>query len=230
MTKKKIFISGGSKGIGLAIAQKFYEEAWEVIICARNPKGLEEAKALIPGLHTYTCDVSDIAQIKELTQKINKDFGVLDVLVNNAGTFQPGAIHSESDEVYELMMRTNMDSAYYMTKGLLPQMIGRKKGAVVNMASIASFTSYPNGGSYSISKYALLGFSKNLREEMKPHGVRVISIMPGATFTASWEGSGVEEDRLMPADDVAELVFTCVKLSARSVVEDIVLRPQLGDL
>ncbi|MCI4667209.1 MAG: SDR family oxidoreductase [Bacteroidia bacterium] len=230
MTRKKIFITGASKGIGLAIAQKFYEEAYEVIICARKQEGLDKAKALLPGIHTFNCDVSDVSQIKALAEKINKEFGAMDVLVNNAGSFQPGAIHEEEDAVYEAMMSTNMDSAYYMTKGILPLMISRKSGTVVNIASIASISAYANGGSYSISKYALLGFSKNLREEMKPHGIRVISVMPGATYTASWEGVEVEEDRLMPVEDIAELVFTCVKLSGRSVVEDIVIRPQLGDL
>lgn len=230
MTQKKIFISGGSKGIGLAIAKKFHEQAYEVIICARNPEVLEAVKREMPAVHTYICDVSEVKQVKELTQKINEKFGALDVLVNNAGTFQPGAIHTEDDAAYETMMRTNMDSAYYMTKGFLPLMLEKKAGTIVNMASIAAISAYANGGSYSISKYALLGFSKNLREEMKPYGIRVLSVLPGATFTASWEGSGVEENRLMPAADVAELVYTCVGLSERTVVEDIVLRPQLGDL
>jgi len=109
-------------------------------------------------------------------------------------------------------------------------MMERKQGTVVNVASIASFMAYANGGSYSISKYAMLGFSKNLRAEMKPHGIRVISVMPGATYTASWEGSDIDENRLMPSEDIAQMVFAAVSLSPRTVVEDIIIRPQLGDL
>ncbi|MEL7342484.1 MAG: SDR family NAD(P)-dependent oxidoreductase, partial [Bacteroidota bacterium] len=87
-----------------------------------------------------------------------------------------------------------------------------------------------NGGSYSISKFAMLGFSKNLREELKPHGIRVMSVMPGATFTASWEGVDVPEERLMPAEDVASMVWAMYNTSYRTVVEEIIIRPMLGDL
>lgn len=230
MGQPTAFVSGASKGIGLAIAQKFHHEGYRVGICARSQAGLDAAAAEMPGLLTYVCDMSDKAAVKELATKIQADLGPLDVLVNNAGVFQPGEVHSEADEAYELMMRTNMDSAYYLTKGVIHPMMARKSGAIVNIASVASIKAYTHGGSYSISKYAMLGFSKNLREEMKPHGIRVISIMPGAVKTASWDGVDVPAERLMPPEDMAALVWTSVTLTSRSVVEDIVVRPQLGDL
>ncbi|RMG63773.1 MAG: SDR family oxidoreductase [Bacteroidetes bacterium] len=226
----RIFISGASKGIGRAIARRFLIEGWEVIICARGAAALETARAEMPGLITLPCDMGDKAAVKALAETLNTQFGPLDVLVNNAGIFEPGQIHTEPDERYEQLMRVNMDGTYYLTKGVLPPMMDRKQGTIVNMASIASLNAYENGGSYSITKYALLGFSKNLREEMKPHGIRVISIMPGAVLTASWEGVDVPAERLMPPEDVADLVWTSCALSPRTVVEDIVLRPQLGDL
>ena len=228
--KQKIFISGASQGIGLAIAEKFFQENFDVIICARGEKKLAEAKKRMPGLHIISCDVSNKSEVKKLANKLNKKFGALDILVNNAGTFQPGCIHSEDDAVYETMMRTNMDSAYYLTKSVLPLMMEKKAGTIVNIASIASITPYANGGSYGISKFAMLGFSKNLREEMKPYGIRVISLMPGAVKTPSWEGVDVPAERLMPASDIAELVWTSCSLSKRSVVEDLIIRPALGDL
>ncbi|MEO1450021.1 MAG: SDR family oxidoreductase [Bacteroidota bacterium] len=230
MGQATAFISGASKGIGLAIARRFFAEGYRVGICARSQTGLDEAAAEMPGLQTYVCDMSDKAAVKALAVKIQADLGPLDVLVNNAGVFQPGEVHSEPDEAYELMMRTNMDSAYYLTKGLIHPMMERQSGAIVNIASVASLKAYSHGGSYSISKYAMLGFSKNLREEMKPHGIRVVSIMPGAVKTASWDGVDVPAERLMPPEDIAALVWTSVSLTSRSVVEDIVVRPQLGDL
>ncbi len=230
MSNKKILITGGSKGIGLATAKKFYEASYEVIICARNPEALAAAKQEMPALHTYTCDVSNKEEVQGLGKEVNETFGALDVLVNNAGVFIPGSIHEEEEGMYEKMMRTNMDSAYYLTRSVLPLMQEKEAGSIVNMASIASIGAYANGGSYSISKYALLGFSKNLREEMKPFGIRVMSFLPGATYTASWEGSGIDPQRLMPAEDIAQLVFTSVHLTQRTVVEDIVIRPHLGDL
>lgn len=228
--KPAVFISGASKGIGLAAAKKYYTQGYRVGICARGEEALQRAKQEMPKLVTYVCDMSEKAAVKELAKKVNADLGTLEVLINNAGTYFPGSIHEEEDEAYEMMLRTNLDSAYYLTKGLLPGMKAVKKGAIVNIASIASLDAYPGGGSYSISKFALLGFSKNLRFEMKEFGIRVISVMPGAVLTDSWAAYDGPVDRLMPPEDIAEIIFTSTNLSTRTVVEDIVLRPQLGDL
>ncbi|MDP5170398.1 MAG: SDR family oxidoreductase [Bacteroidia bacterium] len=228
--KPSIFISGASKGIGLAIAQKYYKEGYRVGICARGEEALAQAKATMPDLYTFVCDMSSKEAVKALVPKVSEALGSLHVLVNNAGIYLPGSIIDEDDEGYENTMRTNMDSAYYLTKGLLPAMMAKKSGSVVNIASIASLDAYPGGGSYSISKFAMLGFSKNLRFELKPHGIRVISVLPGAVLTDSWAGYDGPKDRLMPPEDIAEIVFTSTTLSNRTVVEDILLRPQLGDL
>lgn len=226
----KILITGGSRGIGLAIAKKFHSNNYETIICARNLAEMQHLQSELPGLHIYVCDMSQKAEVIALAEKINEERGHLDVLVNNAGVFLPGKIHEEDDEVFETLISTNLNSAYYLTKRLIPAMKQRKDGTIVNMCSIASITAYDSGGSYSISKFALLGFSKCLREEMKSHNVRVISVMPGATWTSSWEGSGMAEERMMPADDIAEAVWAACEMSKRTVVEEIVLRPQLGDI
>ena len=101
---------------------------------------------------------------------------------------------------------------------------------IFNICSIASLQAYANGGSYSISKYALLGFSKNLREELKPHQIKVTAVLPGAAYTDSWIGSGVDEKRIMEANDVATMVYAAAQLSPQACVEEILLRPQLGDL
>jgi hypothetical protein len=98
------------------------------------------------------------------------------------------------------------------------------------MCSIASLHAYANGGSYSISKFALLGFSKALREELKPHNVKVTSLMPGATLTDSWAGVDLPESRFMRADDIAQLIFDVYNLSDSTVIEEVVLRPVLGDI
>jgi short-subunit dehydrogenase len=105
-----------------------------------------------------------------------------------------------------------------------------RKGHVFNLCSTASHKAYPNGGSYSITKFALLGFSKNLREEMKPFGVKVTSVSPGPVWTASWEGFEAPADRLMEASDVADMIWAAYNLSPQAVVEDILLRPMLGDI
>lgn len=227
---KKIFVSGVSRGIGLAIAKKFQEEGYQVVGCARGSEGLQKAQEAVPGLITYTCDISDKQSVQKLVAELNTQHGAFDVLVNNGGVFLPGQMYSEEDSVFETMMATNVYSTYYMTKGLLPKMIEQGQGTVINMCSIASITAYEHGGSYSVSKFAMYGFSKSLREEMKPKGIRVIAMLPGATFTSSWDGAGVPAERMMPAEDIAELAWTAVQMSDRTVIEDIVVRPQLGDL
>lgn len=227
---KTIFISGASRGIGLAIAERFYQENYQVIICGRDEKKLAEAKILMPNLHTFVCDISDKEQVQNLVHILNKEYSALSILVNNGGVFQPGELVKEEDAAFELQMQTNLHSAYYFTKGLLPKMITEKAGTVVNICSIASIKAYPNGGSYTISKFALLGFGKVLREEMKPHNIRVINILPGAVLTDSWGGTDLPEERFIPKEDIAEIVWNSCNLSSRTVIEDVVIRPALGDI
>jgi short-subunit dehydrogenase len=150
------------------------------------------------------------------------------VLVNNAGYFVPGSVLDEPSGTLESMIETNLYSAYYTTRGLSNQI--KTGGHIFNMCSIASIKAYPNGGSYAISKFALLGFSKVLREELKPAGVRVTAILPGATKTDSWAGSTLPDSRFMKPEDVAEAVFSAWSLSPHSVVEELLIRPQLGDI
>ncbi|MNL41342.1 Sepiapterin reductase [compost metagenome] len=127
-------------------------------------------------------------------------------------------------------METNLYSAYHLTRGLLLGMMELKKGHIFTICSTASIIAYPNGGSYCISKFALYGMTKVLREEMKPYNVRVTAILPGATYTDSWKGTDLPEERFMDSRDVAESIWSVYALSSRAVVEEILIRPQLGDL
>ena len=108
---------------------------------------------------------------------------VPDILVNNAGLFEPGSVHNEPDGLIGKPDGHQFYSAYHVTRTVLPKMMERKSGHIFNMCSIASLHAYANGGAYSISKFALYGFSKNLREEMKPHGIKVTSVHPGAVMS-----------------------------------------------
>jgi NADP-dependent 3-hydroxy acid dehydrogenase YdfG len=109
-------------------------------------------------------------------------------------------------------------------------MLASSSGHIFNMSSIAGLKPYPSGGSYSISKYALQGFSENLRLEMQPHGIKVTTICPGAVYTSSWNGSGVAPERIMEANDVAEVVWNCYSLSPQANIDQVTMRPQKGDL
>lgn len=232
---KSILVTGGTKGIGRAIIERFANEGFDVITCARNEKDLTELRADLEQNHALIhvlavkADLSKKEEVLDFAEKV-KAFGVPDVLVNNTGVFLPGAILDEPDGNFELMMETNLYSAYYLTRALIGGMKERKSGHIFSMGSIAGLTAYANGGSYAISKWAMLGMTKCLREELKDQHIKVTSVLPGATYTASWEGVELPEERFMKAEDVAESVWSAYNLSPRTVVEEIVIRPQLGDI
>ncbi len=229
-------ITGASQGIGKAIALKFAEQQINLALCARKIDALESLKQEILNqnpdikIEIYSCDVSKKEDLITFAEKAKEDFEQINILVNNAGVFIPGEILKEDDGNLEFQMETNLYSAYHLSRLIVPQMAERGSGHVINMCSIASKIAYPNGGAYSISKFALLGFSKVLREEMKEKGVRVTSILPGATWSNSWAGVELPESRLMKAEDIAKVVYTAIDLSDSAVIEDITIRPQLGDL
>jgi len=231
-------ITGGTKGIGKAIAQKLANEGWDLVICSRNQADLDLTKQELNSLNkdlkvlTKVVDVSQTAAVKDFGDFCNNELDQIDVLINNAGVFTPGAIYEEAEGALEHMIETNLYSAYHLSRKLIPGMIQRKSGFIINIASIASFMAYPNGGSYSISKFALRGFSKVLREELKEFGIKVTTVMPGATWSNSWAGmkDQLPESRLMQADDIADTIWSLLNLSDSAVVEEVILRPQLGDL
>ena len=231
---KRIVVTGGTKGIGRAIIEKFASERFDIITCARNPENLIQLKEELEKKFQVKVDykVVDVSKQKEVLEfgDIVNQLGTVDVLVNNAGTYIPGQIYNEEEGALELMMNTNLYSAYNFTRKIIPAMMQQKNGHIFNICSTASIMPYVNGGSYCISKYAMLGMTKVLREEMKGHDVKVTAIMPGATLTASWEGVELPEDRFMKAEDVAEAVYSAYSLSKSAVVEEIVMRPQLGDI
>lgn len=233
-----IVITGGSKGFGKAIATEFADDkqGHSFFLCARNKQELEmtgrELQGRFPRINmfTKTCDVSDKQQLVEFVDWIMGLTDKVDILVNNAGTYVPGSAYGEDDGALETLMQVNMYSAYHLTRLLLPGMIRAKSGHIFNMCSIASINAYANGGAYSISKYALYGFSKNLREEMKPHGIKVTHVLPGAAYTDTWSGAGIDPKRIMEASDIAKMIYAAAHLSPQACVEEIILRPQLGDL
>ncbi len=223
--KKLIVVTGGSKGIGRAIATLFVERGYEAVVCARDVTGIS-GEGLLP----FAADLSTRAGVDALAAFVATLNRPVDVLVNNTGTFQPGQIQNEAEGTFETLMATNVASAYHLTRGLLPGMLTRRQGHIIMMCSTASITPYTNGGSYCISKFALLGMSKVLREELKTSGIRVTALLPGATLTASWEGTDLPPDRFMQAQDVAETVWAACSLPPTAVLEEILLRPQLGDI
>ncbi|MGV3539385.1 MAG: SDR family NAD(P)-dependent oxidoreductase [Rufibacter sp.] len=234
--QKYIVITGGTKGIGKAIVHRFAAEGFHIITCSRHEKDLQQLKLEIEQTYTFSkvfyqaVDVSQEGEVKRFVAFIKSLNVKLDVLVNNAGFFIPGFIHQESDTVLREMINTNLYSAYDLTKGLVGDMIKRRDGHIFNICSTASITAYTNGGSYCIAKHALYGMTRVLREELKEHNIRVTAVLPGATYTASWEGVDLPQERFMKPEDVAAAIWGAHTISKQTVIEELLLRPQLGDI
>jgi short-subunit dehydrogenase len=229
-------ITGGTKGIGKALVEKFLANGFDVVTCARREHDLLalelDMKQRFTGsrLFTIKADLSLRQEVAALADYVKSLARPVDVLINNTGVFIPGQVHNEEEGVLEKTLETNLYSAYHITRGVIDGMMAQKKGHIFTLCSTASIIAYPNGGSYCISKFALYGMTKVLREEMKPHGIKVTAILPGATLTESWSGTALPAERFMDAGDIAETVFSAYSLSSRAVVEEILIRPQLGDL
>ncbi len=232
----KAIVTGSTKGIGKGVVSLLAREGWSVALSSRNKSDLQAQQADLKhqfpdqDFPWHVVDFSQKAETIAYGQAIIEKWPDVHLLVNNAGIFLPGAVHNEPDGVLESQIQVNLLGPYHLTRAVLPAMMKRKKGLIINIGSIASLIAYPNGGAYTISKFALLGFSKCLREEMKPHGIKVTTVFPGSTWSASWEGADFPHERLMVPEDVAEAIVSVTRLSDASVVEEILIRPQLGDL
>jgi short-subunit dehydrogenase len=229
-------ITGASRGIGKSTARIFALNGYDLYLCSKNEENLfqtiEEIKKDFPNISVNgkAFDLGNKQQAQLFGGWVNANADAVDVLVNNAGNFIQGNVSDEPDDALEEMIQVNLFSAYHLTRTLLPKMKSAKSGHIFTLCSIASLAAYPNGGSYSISKFALLGFTKNLRRELQAYGIKVTAIIPGAAYTDSWKGSGVSEQRLMEANDIAKVIYDATLLSPQAVVEEIIIRPQLGDL
>ena len=230
-----VVVTGSSKGIGKSIAEHFAAACGNLFLCSRNmDKTLGWQQALMQkhgiAISSFNADLSKIDEVKKFASHVLSAVGHVDVLVNNTGMYEPGSTYNEEDGQLERMLNVNLFSAYHLTRALVGSMIEKKSGHIFNMCSIAALKAYPNGGSYSISKWALDGFSKNLREEMKPFNIKVTTVYPGATLTSSWDSMQIDPKRILETDDIAKMILSASKLSAQACVEEIVIRPQLGDL
>ncbi len=231
-----VIVTGGTKGIGRAIAEAFFQIGANLAICSRNQADLEALKKDFDqrredqSVFIMQCDMSSKSDIISFAKEVLNQFSDIDVLINNAGVFIPGAICDEEEGALDLMINTNLYSAYHLSRAIVPNMKTRRTGHIFNICSIASKIAYPNGGSYSISKFALLGLNNVLREELKPHGVKVTAVLPGATWSNSWAGVELPRDRLMEAADIADSIICAYQMKPSAVVEEIIIRPQLGDL
>jgi short-subunit dehydrogenase len=230
-----VVITGASRGLGKAIAEIFAANGHDLFLTSLHETKLYNSmQDLVTRFPSITVkakpfDLSKKNQVKEFGDWCLQNCSP-DILVNNAGSFAGANVHDEEDGALEEMIETNLYSAYHLTRVIVPEMKKKRSGHIFNMSSIAGLKAYPGGGSYSISKFALHGFSVNLREELKKYNIRVTTVFPGAAYTDSWAASGLERNRFMEAGDIAKMIYAATQLSGKACVEEIIIRPQLGDI
>lgn len=234
--KPVVLVTGASQGIGAAIARTFAREIRGVrlALVARNEAKLAAvARACAKAgaaAEIFPCDVSDEGAVAAMAKAVTKRFRNVDVLINNAGKFAGAPFPEMSVAQFDDLIAANLRSVFLVSRALVPGMIARERGDIFNMCSIAASTAYPGGAGYSAAKAGVASLSRIMRAELKATGVRVCCVYPGATWSPSWEKSGVPAQRMMPAEDVARAILDIYRLGRNTVVEEIVLRPQLGDV
>ncbi|MCB0537385.1 MAG: SDR family oxidoreductase [Chitinophagales bacterium] len=233
---KNIVVSGASKGIGRAIVLYFAQKGFNVAFCSRSEENLLKLKEEVLAINheaivlAIKADVSKIKELHFFAEIVKANFDKIDVLVNNAGVFLQGNLTDMEFDDFDTVLKTNLYSAFILTQEFTPFFKNQNNGYIFNISSIAGLEAYKNGGAYNVSKHALTGFSKTLRNELKDFNIKVSTVYPGATLTDSWAGVDLPENRFIPAEDIAKTIFNIYSLSDRTVVEDIILRPQLGDI
>ncbi len=232
---KLAIITGGTKGIGKALVYKFASQGFAIATCARGRQDLEALQTEIKAqynvpVYFQAIDLAEKEQVKAFGAYIQNLHLPAQVLINNAGIYSTGALLTEDAQNFETMWRVNVESIYHLTREIAPLMVARRQGHIFNICSIASNTAFINNGSYCTTKFALYGMTKVLRQELKSEGVKVTAVLPGATYTDSWSGSDINPERLIAPEDVAEAIYATYLLSPQAVVEEITIRPQLGDL
>jgi NADP-dependent 3-hydroxy acid dehydrogenase YdfG len=231
-----VVITGASQGIGAAIARAFSADIRGVrlALVARSAANLAAVARSCAGLGAdagvFPCDVSDEAAVAGLEAAVRRRFGRVDVLINNAGKYLGAPLLATSVADFDRMLSANLRSLFLVTRAFAPAMVRRRRGDIFNMGSVAGIAALPGAPAYTAAKYGVAGLSKAMRAEFRDKGVRVCCIHPGATVSPSWKGSGVPAGRMMPAEDVAQAFLALYRMTRRTVVEEVVLRPQLGDL
>ena len=233
---KNALITASTKGMGRSIAISFAKEGVNLAICSRHDDDLHAFKAELLAINplikvfTAVADCSIKPQLLAFAAGAEKELGFINIVVNSVGMYQYSSILDDGDEAFQTQINTNLMPAYELYRYFGKTMIFGKEGHIFNICSIASVTPIAEAGTYSVTKYALLGLSKVMRLEMQPHGIKVTAIIPGSTLTDSWKGMTVDKDKMVLPEDVASAVINIYKMSAGANVDEIIIKPVFGQI
>jgi 3-oxoacyl-[acyl-carrier protein] reductase len=226
------FVTGATEGIGLAIARSLGRAGWQVGFCARNAQKvaavqqeLEDAGIAALGV---PADVGVEADVARAVQAVAERLGPIETLVNNAGVLIAKPFAELTLEEFDRTMTTNVRSLFLVTRAVLPGMRERRRGDIVNIASLAGRNGFVGGTAYTASKHAVLGFSRSLMLETRKEGIRVIAVCPGSVATAMLTDQPMmkaDHERILRPEDVAATVLAALLLPERALVSELDVRP-----
>lgn len=229
---KTAYITGGTKGIGYAIAQRLVKEGWQVCITGRNTnqvtKAVDDLNKIVSGKAMgMACDVRNIEEQTEVVRKIMASFGQLDLLVANAGIGHFASIEDLNPEQWKETINTNLTGVFYSIKARL-QALKESKGYIITIASLAGTNFFAGGSAYNASKFGLVGFTQAVMLDLRKHGIKVSTIMPGsvATYFNGHSPSPDDAWKIQP-EDIAELVWDTLKMNPRTLPSKIEVRPSM---
>jgi len=222
-------VTGASRGIGRAIAQRLAWLGASVAICGRDRAALANSAEAIANsgapVFSAVADVTHSADIASLVAKTEAALGPITILVNNAGIGLFGPAHEKTEDEWDRVQNTNLKSVFLVSRAVVPSMIRRGSGDIINISSLAGKNTFANGGIYCASKWGVIGLSGCMAEDLRDHGIRVSVICPGSVAT-EFSGRGPKDpSKALGPDDVAHAVEAIVTQSPRSFISEIDLRP-----
>jgi short-subunit dehydrogenase len=233
---KNALITAATKGIGRAVANAFALEGINMAVCSRNEAELTELKAELltinPNIRVFieVVDCSIKAELLAFAQKAEETLESISIIVNNVGLYSTTSILDDEEVDFEKQINTNLRPAYELYRFFGKKMMAARSGHIFNICSVASVNPIAAAGTYSITKYALLGLNKVMRQETEPYGVKVTAIIPGSTLTDSWKGVAVDKNKMVLPEDVATAIIAAYKMSPGANVDEISIKPVYGQL
>lgn len=226
----KALITGASRGLGLEIAKSLAKADYEVVLIASNSDRLSNARKEIlaisdESVHVFPCDFSNPTNIQDLLVKLQKQFGFFDVMVNNVGAFEMGDLGKTTYGQVLKLLNINFKATFLLTQGYLPAFKKAKKGHIFNIGSIVTEEPRKEVAAYTISKFALNGYTKMLCDDLKDYGVKVTEIIPGSINTSSWDGIDAPKQDFVQTSDIAQTVIMCLNSSKGANFEQLIVRP-----
>lgn len=233
---KNALITGATKGMGRSIAIAFAKEGINLAVCSRNEKDLTEFKLELLQINPQIKVVAQLAdgsvkeQLLNFAASAEKQLGAINIIVNNLGMFEPVSILDEGENSFNKQLNTNLMPAYHLYRFFGKKMMAAREGHIFTICSVASLDPIAAAGTYSVTKFALLGLSKVMRQEMQPHNVKVTAVIPGSTLTDSWKDAVVDKDKFVLPEDVASAIVNIYKMSTGANVDEIIIRPVGGQV